>query len=295
MNRRTFHRLAGSLLVLFATRPTLALSKGGDPMNRIGLSTVTFRKRFAGTNENVSANDALTLMEVPGYFADRFGVRHVEFWSRHFESLDPSYLAELKAAIKKSKCTLINIQLDEKYQLGDPDPDKRAESLQLALRWVDAAHTLGSGAIRVNPGKGNPEYTIEAYRKINEATKKRGIVLMIENHFGMAMDPELHLRIVKEVGDNMYTLPDFGNYDEAVRYQALQTVMPYAYQVSAKTTDFDQAMNHPAYDFERCLKIAADSGFQGIYSLEQWSRTSTEISDGAIVDWMIERTKPFCQ
>lgn len=294
MNRRTFHRQLGSLLALSAVHPSAALLEESDPLRRIGMSTVTFRNRFKQTNEAVVPEQTLTLLEVPRYFGERFGIRHVEFWSRHFESTEPAYLRDLWAAIERENSTLINIQLDEKYQLSAEDPDKRSESLRLALRWVDVAEALGSGAIRVNPGKGEPAHAIEALRQINAVAKQKGIVLMTENHFGMAMDPNLHVRMVQEVGDNMYTLPDFGNYDEEVRYEALRTVMPYAYQVSAKTMDFNSAMEHVSYDFDRCMKIAEESRFKGIYSLEQWSRTPTTVSDEAVVDWMIERIKPYC-
>lgn len=294
MNRRTFNRQLGSLWALSAIRPRLAFSKKRDPIQRIGMSTVTFRSRFKQTNEDVAPEQALTLPEVPRYFSERFGIRHVEFWSRHFDSTEPAYLRDLRAVVEKEGSTLINTQLDEKYQLSSTDPEERAESLQLVLRWVDIAEALGSRAIRVNPGKGEPAHAIEALRQINAVAERKGIVLMTENHFGMAMDPNLHVQLVQEVGDNTYTLPDFGNYDDEVRYEALRTVMPYAYQVSAKTMDFSPTMEHVSYDFDRCMKIAEESGFTGIYSLEQWSRTPTTVSDEAMVEWMIERIKPYC-
>ena len=118
---------------------------------------------------------------------------------------------------------------------------------------------------------------------------------MTENHFGMEMDPEVHLRIVKEVGDNMYTLPDYGNYDDAVRYDALRRVMPYAYQISAKAADFNKDLEHTAYDFGRCMQIAKESGFQGIYSVEQWSRIPLpdNISAEQVTDWLIDQVKAY--
>lgn len=234
----------------------------------------------------------MTLLKIPEYYVDRFGLHNVEYWSPHFESIQPSYLKELKASIKKTKSTLINIQFDEKYQIGSPDAAERKSSLELALKWVDVAKTLGSGGIRVNPGNGEVGYAIESLKVINQSAKKQGIVLMVENHFGMEMDPEVHLKIVKEVGDT-YTLPDFGNYSDEARYESLAKIIPFAYQMSAKTIEFDEDMNHKSFDFDRCMKMVVDSGFEGIYSVEQWSPTPTKVSDEAIADWMIEKVKTY--
>jgi sugar phosphate isomerase/epimerase len=267
-----------------------------DPMRRIGMSTVNFRERFDSTRskESTYTGSGLTLLEVPAYFADRFKLHKVEFWSRHFESIEPSYLKDLRKAINSQKSKLINIQFDENYQLADPDSGKRKESLELALRWVSVAKELGSGAIRVNPGKGDADLAIDALRTINKEAKKQGIVLMTENHFGMEMDMEVHLKIIESVGKNMYTLPDFGNYSDDIRYEALRKIMPFAYQVSAKTIDFDDQMNHISFDFDQCMQISVKSGFQGIYSVEQWSPRPVEASDEAIADWMIEKVKAYC-
>jgi hypothetical protein len=92
----------------------------------------------------------------------------------------------------------------------------------------------------------------------------------------------------------MYTLPDFGNYSDDIRYEALRKIMPFAYQVSAKTIDFDDQMNHISFDFDQCMQISVKSGFQGIYSVEQWSPRPVEASDEAIADWMIEKVKAYC-
>jgi sugar phosphate isomerase/epimerase len=290
MNRRSFIQTASFL-------PTLTLisqTAVPDPMDRIAMSTVNFRRRFVQTaKNNVPVGQPLTLLDIPSYFRQRFGLKNLEFWSRHFVSTEPAYLRELKRAIDQSKSRLVNIQMDERYQIGDPDPVKRKESLDLALRWVEVAKTLGSECIRINPGKGELGAVIESYKVINEAARKHKIVLLVENHFGIEMDPDVHLKIVDELGQNAYTLPDFGNYTDDVRFDALKKLMLRAYMVSAKTTDFDGTLNHTSYDFDRCMKIAAESGFQGIYSVEQWSRNETTLSDEALADWMIARVKPY--
>lgn len=293
MNRRTFNKNISLLATGMVLQPSFAVPLGNNATDRLAMSTVNFRERFAQTKTSDAAYSAspLTLLQIPQYFKERFGLRQVEFWSKHFESIDKTYLKDLKAAISKSKSKLVNIQFDEDYQIGAPDETIRNKSVQLALQWVDAAHYLGSGAIRVNPGNGEVSHAITSLKVINEACKSKGLVLMVENHFGMEMNPDVHLQIVREVGDNMYTLPDFGNYNNEVRYEALKKIMPFAYQVSAKTMSFDEQMNHLSFDFDQCMKICTENGFKGIYSVEQWNREPVKASDEAIADWMIEKIK----
>lgn len=282
--------LAGGLVL----HRTYGQAVSNKPKDRITMSTVNFRERFAQTksSENAYTSSSLTLLQIPEYFANRFGLKQVEFWSKHFESISPSYLKELKAAIAKNKSKLVNIQFDEDYQIGSPDEALRKKSLDLALAWVDAAHFLGSGAFRVNPGNGDVAHAITSLKAINKLCKSKGMILMVENHFGMEMNPDIHLRIIREVGD-IYTLPDFGNYNNANRYDALKKIMPYAYQVSAKTMAFDAKLNHVSFDFDQCMKICVDAGFKGIYSVEQWSKEPIKENEEAIADWMIAKIKTY--
>jgi sugar phosphate isomerase/epimerase len=296
MNRRDFNKSLGVLGTSVFFRPSYGLAaSSSNAADRLTMSTVNFRERFVQTKtSDTSYNSApLTLLDIPEYFKDRFGLPQVEFWSKHFESINPNYLKDLKAALSKNKSKLVNIQFDEDYQIGSPDEGLRKKSLALALQWVEAAHYLSSGAIRVNPGNGEVGHAISALKTINQACKSKGLILMVENHFGMEMNPDIHLQIVKEVGKNIYTLPDFGNYDNTVRYDALKKIMPFAYQVSAKTMAFDEKLNHVSFDFDQCMNICVESGFKGIYSVEQWSREPIKENEEAIADWMISKIKTY--
>lgn len=295
MNRRNFNKTLGVLTAGLVFQRSFGHPSALKAEDRITMSTVNFRERFIQTKTNDVAYKAkpLTLLQIPAYFRERYGLHQVELWSKHFESINPAYLKDLKSAITKSKSKLVNIQFDEDYQIGSSDEAIRKKSLDLALQWVDVAHFLGSGAFRVNPGNGEVGHAISSLKTINQVCKSKGLILMVENHFGMEMNPDVHLQIVREAGDNVYTLPDFGNYSDAVRYEALKKIMPFAYQVSAKTMAFDEKLNHLSFDFDQCMKICVDSGFKGIYSVEQWSREPIKENDEAIADWMIGRIKTY--
>jgi sugar phosphate isomerase/epimerase len=295
MQRRTFLRagaLAGAGLALGAGR-----SWGQGQVvarDRIGMGTVLFRSRFKQTRPEDfrGGGSMLTLLDVPAYYRERFGVRVVEFWSYHFESLERGYLAELREKIRAAGSRLANIQVDTRYNLAAADEAERQESLVEVKRWIAAARFLGSETIRVNPGNGAVETSIRSMREVNEEAKRAGLPLLIENHFGIEMDPEVHLRIQREAGpENVYTLPDFGNYPPEVRYEALAKILPLAYHISAKVVEFNERWEHVTFDFDRCVRMAEAAGFQGVYLVEQWSRAHPEIDYEKVADWLIERVQ----
>lgn len=295
MQRRTF-LLQSSGLILSASfgAPFVHAASGNE--DRLGMSTVIFRNRFKQTKpKHVSAiQNELTLLEVPKYYRERFGIRNLELWSHHFESLEPAYLKELRARVEAAGSRVANVQVDSDYDLASTDETIRERSLAEALRWVDAAAALNSRAVRVNPGRtgGSIDKSIASMKVVNRHCKAKGLPLLIENHFGIEMDPDLHLRIRAEAGpENVYTLPDFGNYPVDAMWTALAKIIPHAYMISAKTVAFNERMEHVTYDFDRCIEMAERAGFKGIYSVEQWSKEELTVDYEKVADWMIARVR----
>jgi sugar phosphate isomerase/epimerase len=256
---------------------------------------VTLRHRFAQTRlKGSELPNPLTLREVPAYYRERFEVRKLEFWSNHFESLAPSYLRELRQRVKAAGCDLINVQVDADYDLASPDETRRQQSLKTVREWIDAVELLGSHAVRINPGRagGSVEKCIASMKEVNRYCQSKRLPLLTENHFGIEMDPEVHLKIRREAGpENIYTLPDFGNYPPDTMMASLAKILPHAWLVSAKATEFNEEGRHVSYDFVRCVELCEAAGFRGLYLVEQWSRQPPKQDAEEIADWMLERTR----
>jgi sugar phosphate isomerase/epimerase len=297
MNRRTFIFKTSGLVISACVIPSLGLAAGSNRLDRIGMGTVLFRNRFQQTKPKDVKTRAgeLTLVDVPQYYRDRFAIKHVEFWSYHFESLETDYLQTLKQKLALAGSNLVNIQVDTNYNLASADEAKRRESIAHVKPWIDAAAFLGSKAIRINPGNGPVERSIESMREVNAYAKSKQLPLLTENHFGIEMDPEIHLRIRNEAGpENFHTLPDFGNYSDEVRYAALEKILPYAHLISAKAAEFKETngeLEHISYDFDRCVRMAERSGFRGVYAVEQWTRSNPNIDYERVGDWLIQHVK----
>lgn len=293
MLRRSFILRCGGLWLALSTG---AIRAATGPADRVGMGTVIFRNRFEQTRPKTSPapGDPLTLLKVPEYYRERFGIRQLEFWSYHFESLDRAYLEELRGRVKTAGAELVNVQVDVAYDLASADEEERQRSLATVRQWIDAAALLDSRAIRINPGKsgGSVEKSIASMKEVNRYCMRKRLPLLTENHFGIEMDPDVHLRIREAAGPkNFYTLPDFGNYPVATMWESLEKILPHAYLVSAKAADFNARGEHLSYDFDRCVRMCERAGFRGVYLVEQWSRREQDVDYEKIADWLLERVR----
>ena len=129
-------------------------------------------------------------------------------------------------------------------------------------------------------------------KEVNRYCLLKRLPLLTENHFGLEMDPDVHLRIRAAAGPkNIHTLPDFGNYPVGTMWESLAKILPYAYVVSAKAVDFNEQGEHISYDFDRCVQLCERAGFKGIYLAEQWSRRDQTLDYEKIADWMLQRLR----
>jgi sugar phosphate isomerase/epimerase len=295
VRRRNFLVHTGGVLLTFATGPE-AVSATTASADRVGMGTVIFRNRFVQTRPKSAAalEKPLTLLDVPAHYRKRFAVRNLEFWSKHFESRDQAYLAELRSRVRAAGAELINVQVDEPYDLASQKEEERQRSLDTVRGWVDAAALVGSRAVRINPGRagGSIDKSIASMKEVNRYCESKGLPLLTENHFGLEMDPDVHLRVREAAGpENLYTLPDFGNYPVETMWESLAKILPYAYLVSAKAVDFSPQGEHLSYDFDRCVQMCERAGFKGTYLVEQWSRQEQQFADEKIADWLLQRVR----
>jgi len=276
-----------------------------EKLRRIGMNTIIFRMRFSATRveSHPMVEPKLRLVDIPEYYADRFHLHNLEFWSRHFEVHSPGYLSDLKKAIAKARSRLINIQLDDLpfaegtmrgYFLASRDEAMRQNSIRFVKEWIDAAALVGSSAIRVNTESGDFDLCANSFRELTLYAAQKGVVMLVENHGGISADPQLHVRLIKEVNHpNIRTAPDFGNHKPDIRYEALKMIMPYAYEVEPKALPFNKEFEHTGYDFDRSMRIAVESGFQGIYSVDYWDKDAKRADYEKIADWLIEHVAGY--
>lgn len=306
MNRRNFiFQSSGLVLTVWAAPSFAKISLPKDKMDRLAMGTLLWRYQFKQTKpkEIPVVKNELTLLDIPQHHRDKFGIKKLEFWSEHFESLDTAYLGEVKSKIKSAGCELLNVQFDgapfdkKDYDLASLDEDLRQASLAHAKKWMDAATFLGSKCVRVNPGhpKSSVDKSIASFKELIPYAKSRKLTIITANHFGLETDPDKHVAVINGAGPGLYTEPDFGNYNGApTMYDSLAKIIPYAYIVSAKVVDFTETngkLEHTSYDFDRCVRLAESLGFKGTYMVAQWSGQYQGIDNDKIANWTIEHLK----
>ena len=287
MKRRDFiTRLAGGTAATaalgrvnrsYALRP----EQSSEKRERIAVSTWSFHSYFHQTREREFKwpGKLLDLREFPELVADRYHIERLELCSVHFESTEPSYINDVKAALAKAHSRVVNMPVDypgDWRGKGLCDSDEKQWSWEIAERkkWIDIAAQLGAESIRPNPG-GTAQMTdlsrpIAAYKELGEYGKARSVKVLIENHGAVAGKAENIVAIIKAAGPAWTgTLPDFGNFPESERYHGLELMFPYAPVVChARGLEFDSQGKETKFDFARCVGIAKATGFKGVYSAE---------------------------
>jgi sugar phosphate isomerase/epimerase len=259
---------------------------GDARLNRICVSSWSFHTSF----ERDANNPAKVLMDVldfPEMIADRYHVHNVEIVLPHFVDPGNGRIAEFKKRLDKARSRVVNMPLDfgvlwNKPAISSTDPAERDAALALYKGGIDTAHALGSPTVRCDPGVVNlddPSLTIDAYKLLAAYAGGKGIKVVVENHGPIAKDPEALVEILKAAG--VGSLPDFGNFpDEDTRARGLRALFPLAGDVA-------HAKLREGWDFGRCLRIAEDSGFKGMYSVEAGGKEDPYVEVQTIVDALV--------
>ncbi len=289
MNRRRFlgQSAAGALACGLGTKLGWARSSPGggsseaETRKRLGVCSWSHHGFFPRTRPKDFKwpGEMLDLRRYPELLVDRYKVHNFELCNTHFESSEPSYVRDLKAAIRKVHGTVFSMPVDYEADwqgkgLCDTDDAQWKREIEERKKWIDIAAELGAQAIRPNPG-GTVETTdlsraIAAYKALGEYGKSKGVKVLIENHGMVAGKAENIVAIIKGAGpDWVGTLPDFGNFPEADRYRGLELMFPYAKtSAHARGLKFDENGDETEFDFKRCLEISRKGGFKGVYSAE---------------------------
>lgn len=181
-----------------------------------------------------------------------------------------------------------------------PEADERQRNVDHTIHCLDIAHELGAPCMRINSGcwkttnsfeelmalRGMeppiPGYTeddafdwvIESIEKCLPHAEKRGIVLALENHWGLTRTAEGVNRIVKAIdSDWLKVTMDCGNFLDDT-YESLEKVAPHTALVHAKTYFGGGEWYSVDLDYTRIAKILKAVDYTGYVSLEYEGKES---------------------
>ena len=245
------------------------------------------------------AKQELDHLDFAAYTKRQFGIDAVEYWNRPFftKAGDKKYIGEMKMRADDDGVNSLLIMIDGEGNLGDPDKQKRTNSVGRHHKWVEAAKQLGCHSIRVNArSKGGYDEQLrlaaDGLQQLSAYAAGYELNVIVENHGGLSSNGGWLAAVMKRVGlKNCGTLPDFGNFRSYDRYQGVQELMPFAKAVSAKSRDFDEQGNETETDYRRMMKIVLDAGYHGYVGIEYEGKTLSEVEGIRATQKLLNRVR----
>jgi sugar phosphate isomerase/epimerase len=224
--------------------------------------------------------------------AARLGFDGVEILHRQMASESAEYVNGLKRLAFVNGLDLVMLSIHQSFV--SPDPAVRQKNVEHTLRMISLAAQLGIPCVRLNSGRWGtiqsfdelmkvrgaepplPGYTdedafgwcIDAIKECLPAAEKAGVMLALENHWGLTTRPEAVLRIVRAVNSPWLGVNlDTGNY-AGDPYPQIEMLAPYATIVQAKTYFGGGEWYTLDLDYGRIAAILRAAGFRGYVSLE---------------------------
>jgi sugar phosphate isomerase/epimerase len=221
-----------------------------------------------------------------------FGFDGVDILHMQMHREDDSYLQELKRRALINGIDLCGLSIHQGFV--SPDRNVRQKNIDHTIKCMELAHKLGIPCMRLNTGRWRttksfdllmknrgvepplPGYkdedaypwVIESIERCLPAAEKYGVLLALENHWGLGLTPEGLLRIV-EAADSPWLkiLMDTGNFLENP-YDKLEMIAPYTVFVQAKTYYGGGTYYTLDLDYDRIAKILKKQDYKGYISIE---------------------------
>ena len=224
--------------------------------------------------------------------AAELGVEGIDILHRQMANETPAYLQGLKRRAFLNGVDLIALSIHQDFV--DPDPEVRQKNVEHTVHCMELAHELGIPCIRLNSGRWNTiasfddlmaargeepvlaghtedegfEWCVDCIERCLPSAESLGVVLALENHWGLTRTPEGLLRIVNAIQSPwLGVLMDTGNFLENP-YPKLEAIAPQTIFVQAKTYYGGGEWYTLDLDYRRIARILKSVHYSGYVSLE---------------------------
>lgn len=220
------------------------------------------------------------------------GVDGVDVLHVQMDNESPEYIRSLVDRAYDKDIELICLSIHQDFV--DPDKEKRNKNIDHTKKCIDIAHDLGISYIRLNSGRWNTidsfdelmankgvepilpgvtedegfQWCIDSINECLPHAEQAGVVLALENHWGLTRTPEGLLRIVNSIDSPwLGVLMDTGNFLEDP-YEKLEEIAPQTVFVQAKTYYGGGEWYTLDLDYPRIAEILKKVEYKGYISLE---------------------------
>jgi L-ribulose-5-phosphate 3-epimerase len=208
------------------------------------------------------------------------------------EKAEVAYLNKLKRHALTNGLAMCALSTHQGFVY--PDQERRQANIDLTIKQVEVAYQLGIPIIRLNTGRwgttrsfdelmanrgiepvlpGHTEeegfkWVIDSIEKCLPKAEQCGVILGLENHWGLARTPEGLLRIVDAIDSPwLQVLLDTGNFLEDP-YEKIEMCAPQTVFLQAKTYYGGGIWYALDLDYDRIASIMRKHNYGGFVSLE---------------------------
>ena len=213
-----------------------------------------------------------------------------------------SYLQKLKRHAFRNGIAPVCLSIHQNFV--QPDPAERQKQVEHTHKCLEIAYELGVPCIRLNSGRwgtiksfddlmkargiepilpGHSEddgfkWCIECIEKCIPKAEQCGVVMALENHWGLSRTPEGQLRLINAVPSPwLGALMDTGNFMEDP-YDKLKMIASKTVYAQAKTYYGGGEWYTLDLDYDRIANILHDAGYTGYISLEFEGKENPDIA-----------------
>lgn len=249
----------------------------------IGVSTYSFW-RF----KNEKYRDPIKCLEL----ASELGFDGVELLQMQLPDTSPTALRHIKRRAYELGLPLMGYSTHQGFV--SPDAQRRTDNILKTTQFLEQAYDFGIPSIRVNTGRWGTskdfdelmanrgieprlegytdddgfKWVIDSFEKLVPEAEKRGVILGLENHWGLGLTPEGVLRIVEAINSPWLQVTlDTGNFLEDP-YPKLEKLAPRTCLLQAKTYYGGGEWYTLDLDYPRIATLMRRAGYQGWVSLE---------------------------
>lgn len=224
--------------------------------------------------------------------AARMGLDGIDILHRQMAGEDNAYLQKLKRHAFENGIALTCLSIHQGFVF--PDKAERQKNVEHTLHCIELAAKMGIPSMRLNTGRWNTIKSFDEFMKnrgqepaiagfseddafgwciesVAECVKRAeelGVLLALENHWGLAATPQGMLRIHQAINSPwLQLLMDTGNFLENP-YDKLEIIAPKTCFVQAKTYYGGGVWYSLDLDYERIVNILKKVNYQGYISIE---------------------------
>jgi sugar phosphate isomerase/epimerase len=233
--------------------------------------------------------------------AVQFRITSVDMTTYYLKSVEPAYLDSLRHLAYRNAVVFSGVACG--VSMAEPDPIKRAATLNDIKKWVDVTDSLGAPHLRVFAGTLPPgaslrqaiDWVVETMKPACEYSAQKGIMVGVEDHPGVAQTADVCLEIMHRL-DSPYAgvnldITHFVPTPKEDCYAQIAACIPYATHVHIRDRFDDQT----PIDLDRAWQLFAQARFKGYMSAEYDSRFAEDTDSTTAVPKLVAEIRELCK